>query len=331
MKKTVSVLDILKKVVEDNGRIVPTEHYNRITESKTVEDSRLHVSEAVPSSALSLNVGTDKLNVSFLTRYDSEILMSDEDSEKAGLSSPLVETRYFRYQTLIRDGRPNMYHLRVQPDARLFLDLGILLGGSNSVFSIEGDDLKINLGSLPMVDRSRYKSIDWDWLEKAVQRELVLSAHEKVRAFYKKSTKEGAGSRFTPEQLEVLKKYNLDENLSYVAERTRPEVGGGYWAYSIRFDVRGCAELPSVNSVLKKLEKGSDRFNMGEQLILDSIDLYKKENPFVQEEEKKELVLLRLDLLEAKIAYLANDLLGDEGEIENDGIVIKTKIVTVGA
>lgn len=333
-KKSVrlNLMDVLRVAIDGNTSYVPIQFYNRIGEKVTDGINTFTVKESVPVKVTTMNVGMDKLNLNFRTRFLGTVLLSDQDSDSLGLSSPLVETSIFRYQNLVKDGQPNMDSISLKTDIKTAVALGVELGkDQDSRYEVDGDVLKINLKSIPLIDRDRYMKPDWDQITQLVDMVNLLQAYEKVDSYYKSlSKKEAVVSRFNEEQKAILAKYGLSEDLMYVGDRNKPtSEGGKYFAHSTRLYIKGAASLPSVDSVRKKIEAGKD-LNRADTYINIALN----DDKGYTEKEMHELLMGKIDLFELRVSFLTNNTLSDmvknnKGDVEIDDLVISDKMMEV--
>jgi hypothetical protein len=123
----------------------------------------------------------------------------------------------------------------------------------------------LDLTSLPVINK---KYVDQsmsmhDILVNTVEA-LKLEAQQKMANYVLKTAREELGEekgifvKLTDEQVELLKDYGLNADLSYVGVGVKQEEKGEdfYEARKISYAIKGCASLPSGADVLKKMASG---------------------------------------------------------------------------
>ncbi len=322
------VMDLLKMLAEaDDTGYVYQSNYNRIGLKTKEEVNYFKRDEGMvvtPFKDLVLN--KEKVNVSIRSKIAGKVQLNPNQAERVGLN-PVIDSYTYRTQTIIKNGFLNMDTIQfvVTPETleklEAIKELKIL-----SVEPFASTDLTLkklvtlDLTSLPVINK---KYVDQsmsmhDILVNTVEA-LKLEAQQKMANYVLKTAREELGEekgifvKLTDEQVELLKDYGLNADLSYVGVGVKQEEKGEdfYEARKISYAIKGCASLPSGADVLKKMASG--KLNKAGELMADwykGLQAFLASQTFASREEELRATIgyAEKELVAIKKALFANRL-----------------------
>ena len=211
-----------------------------------------------PIELRSLTFNSSRANVSILVKYEGKVTLPENQWAK--------EYRTFQYRNynIIKDGIINMETLIVQKDG-FIEDMDI---PHNDLV----DNIEIRLNEMPVITRKELQSVTaLDLAKKAIELEH-LKATQKVLNYYDlKFRPDSKQIEDDPEFSAFLKTFGITRN-GFAPPSHYQESEDFYYAPSIDIKIKGLSSLPSVESVIKKLEDKSN-LTVSDQLIQKGINI----------------------------------------------------------
>jgi hypothetical protein len=280
----ICAMDVLKLLIEGNNSYIYSSEYNRIG-VQTVDNFDLFKWNPGPqiTSINELVFNKEKLNVSIRSTIKGTVDLNPKQAAKVGLDAK-INSRTYRNQTLVKDGNLNMDSIKVIVDEDTFTKLNNLgiegLVDEVGATETNGTQITLNLTTIPVINRT-YLS-DAGKIENVLKNTYeitVLEAQQKVANYFNKMCKKY--TKYTPEQVELLKEHGLSESLEYIGvdnKKTEKVEEDYYEARELTFDIKGYASLPSVKDVQKKI-KENGKLNGPATLMKEYMDEIQKKIP----------------------------------------------------
>lgn len=228
---------------------------------KDIDDSGLKVEKidrGYPITDFTWN--EERANLSTLSAIDVQITLPKNN---VGLTK--VNSFIFRNYTIIKDGLLNVNQLPVEITKTVFNKLvskGVLTGSFESLIptSDERRYVVIDMSGLPIVNKSRTKSVKASIMTEEVKRLTELRFQLKYLGFLKKkfdvtSRSSISGTDYTIEQKQYLASLGItDKGFSPKTEQNKS--GDFYMALALKSNMKGFSSIPKIEDVEKKLSNG---------------------------------------------------------------------------
>ena len=304
---TFCVLDLLKLLSNNNAKYVYTQNYKRIG-LKTEDsfnlfkwDNKLHTTEMKD-----IIFNEKELNISLRNKITGTVKINPIAAKKVNLPEN-IPSYIYRSQTLIKDGQLNINEIKVIIDEETLnkiKDKEILV--INSVEEYEDKYLvELNLTTIPVINQMYLndKLLNANYILDIVMDNNKDIIDKKILShFYSLIDDKSYNSKYNNEQIEILKEHGIDKDGMYsgvkviTAEKNEEDY---YLTRSLIFNIKGDANLPSVNSVLKLSKeptKGMKKY------LYDRYNEYAKRiNEIEDLKDRKEFINKNIKQLNAKI------------------------------
>lgn len=234
--------------------------------------------EKIPNQEVALNkltLNTERANVSLLATFKGTVIniLTDE----FGITE--FDTVIHRNFTIIQDGRLNVTTLPVRLSTEFFNKLP--LEAANKIFDgqvIDGINI-IDLSRIPVINRSRIKSLNAkESVEIAFNLLKIRAALKVVKTLRPDTYNQVEGQ--SPEVAEFLKSIGIT-NKGFSPKVESVESVDFYYAPELTFSFAGASALPSIAKVIEKGEKIAQWainpkwkepvLNLGEALIAQAL------------------------------------------------------------
>lgn len=284
------IMDILK-ILTNSGtaKYLYSQNYNRIG-VKVNDDFNLFKPDKgdvlTPISELVFH--RSRLNISIRSAIPGTVKLNPRRAKQVGLPDT-IQSKIYRTQTLIKDGRPNMQEVSFVVDDKVLLDIKILLGNHyDQVVNVTASNpnenwITINLSVLPVINYSYVGDCtDCSHLLKEVHRLTYNQAAQKILnsmledcyAYRKKNgifdtTKQMM--QYTTEQVAVLQEHGLNDRAEYVGVNNVAEPSGdSYVARELDFQLKGYSTLPPIDKLKQKIT-ADKKLNGPETMMKDAM------------------------------------------------------------
>lgn len=293
------VFDILHYLSNEGAQYQYATNYNRV--GRKSEDSFNLFTwnpgpHLTPMNEIIFN--DNELNVSIRSKIHGITKLNPKSAEKVGLENE-VPSFVYRNQTIIKDGNLNMDTINIVFDKEGYQKFVNKFKDTELIYSIpeeleENPSIEITLSNLPIINRT-YSNIntDADYILNKLEAQNNKSLEMKVINYLLDPLFEKAGSqKYTDEQLEVLAEHGVGKDGCYggvkivTAEKNEEDF---YIARQMQFSIKGSSSLPSVNSVLKKVDQ-EKKLNINDTFIMNTIQKY--EAQIDQEDDKATISFL---------------------------------------
>lgn len=335
----ISVFDVLEKLVKGDNYYCYSknkESYSRISRKSIDEGNyfKAHDGE-IYSSFSGLVFSKDKLNISIRLVIPGVVELDENKAKAVDLNSK-IDSRIYRNHNIIRDGILNMNEIEVLLDKNTLNELNIEgnfvkdLGNVN----YEGKTYTkaiLELSKLPVVSQiDKYNKTE-DILNLVINRDEEIAKNKVIKHYLDELTnKEGTyktfmGGGYTPEQVDVLSEHGLDKFGNYVGvDRKLADRDDFYEVRKIEFQIKGQANIPSVNAVLKKIRENKKLNNIDKVLkgYLDDFKIYEDDREILEtmlRESNKVLNLINLRLNSIKISKILTGDWFDNVDVDKKG------------
>lgn len=192
-----------------------------------------------------------RANLSVLSRIEGNVELP---ANEYGITS--VPSFIYRAYTLIKDGILNITRLPVNYTQELY-DL-LLSRGINA--EIQEEYIILDLGSLPLVNRSMVKNCSAKDLALQEWELIKLQGRKKVYDYYRKSLFPKESKSFTEtygaEAAEWLKQNGITDYNGFSPKTTAAESTDFYMSVNLFTKVKGLSSLPKVEDVIASMAKG---------------------------------------------------------------------------
>ena len=229
-----------------------------LTFTPDVSDGYLDMSKLVFNSS--------RANVSFLVKKEGSVALPENKWGKT-----LYRTHTFRNYTIIKDGILNIPVIEIDASNS---DIYEYLENHNLIqfTSTDGDGLILDMNFMPITRKALIKDLKAEDLAKKGFVLETLKALVKVLNFYNKQVNpktQEADAEFN----EFLKGYGITYN-GFNPTAGAVESEDFYMAPSLDIKFKGLSSLPSVDSVLAKIEAGKT-LTVAESLMAKGLQVYK--------------------------------------------------------
>jgi hypothetical protein len=316
--KAICVIDILRALVNVEATYVPVKNYNRISKEVKDTSSLFKRSSDEPCKMTNLVFNSSRLNLSIQFIAKGTVNLDPFSASAVGLPE-VIDAKVFRNHAIIKDGVLNIKTLTVilpddviklleeggdttEPEYIVLKELKKYQTKSNkSMF-------KIPLNKYPLINQS-YANMTLKEFYATEYACLQNEAANKVYNYFIKNSEslEGAtDSKYSYDQLLVLKDHGLNASLTYSAVSPQIQEAKDYYiAREFRTYFKGFSALPSINSVIQKINS-SKKLTPSESLIhhyyTRSKDLSIEDLKNMRTCTKKLLIDRRIKLSAAKLA-----------------------------
>ena len=277
----------------------------------------------------------DKLNVSIRLVIPGVVELDENKAKAVDLNSK-IDSRIYRNHNIIRDGILNMNEIEVLLDKNTLNELNI---EGNFVKDLGNVDYEgktytravLELSKLPVVSQiDKYNKTE-DILDLVINRDEEIAKNKVIKHYLDELTnKEGTyktfmGGGYTPEQVDVLSEHGLDKFGNYVGvDRKLADRDDFYEVRKIEFQIKGQANIPSVNAVLKKIRENKKLNNIDKVLkgYLDDFKIYEDDREILEtmlRESNKVLNLINLRLNSIKISKILTGDWFDNVDVDKKG------------
>lgn len=202
----------------------------------------------------------ERANLSTLTQIDVELTLP---SNNVGLKK--VNSFVFRNYTIIKDGVLNVNHLPVEIDETTYKKLnakGVILERWDELTPVsEGRRyVVVDMSNLPIVNKSRTKSVKSSIMTDEVKRLTEIRFQLKYLGFLKKkfdvtSITQYVKTDYTIEQKQYLASLGITEK-GYSPKTELNKSGDFYMALALKSNMKGFSSIPKIEDVEKKFSNG---------------------------------------------------------------------------
>ena len=304
---TFCVLDLLKLLSNNNAKYVYTQNYKRIG-LKTEDsfnlfkwDEKIHTTEMKD-----IIFNEKELNISLRNKITGTVSINPIAAKKVNLPEN-IPSYIYRSQTLIKDGQLNINEIKVIINEETLNEIKnkeILV--INSAEEYEDKYLvELNLTVIPVINQMYLndKLLNANYILDIVMDNNKDIIDKKILShFYSLIDDKSYNSKYNNEQIEILKEHGIDKDGMYsgvkviTAEKNEEDY---YLTRSLIFNIKGDANLPSVNSVLKLAKeptKGMKKY------LYDRYNEYAKRiNEIEDLKDRKEFINKNIKQLNTKI------------------------------
>lgn len=327
--------------------------YQRVREKVTDEQNIFHrSSEEVLVSCQDLVYAEDRLNVSLRFTTPGTVSLNARAAARVGLSQE-YPAKIYQTHTIIKDGNLNI------PNAEFVIDAGmkeyILMRGIPHT-ALSHDRVILHLHRLPIIneDMMTASTMELSSLAEKVKTMTQKEAMQKVlnaklQELSSEVTRDGNFATLTDEQIQVLQDHGVDKYSVYNGinnkREERTDTSDFYMVREISLAIPGISSLPSVASVIKKVDEGK-KFTAREipvaealEEINDALLLLDDDSPAnkrsilerILGKVKRDLRDLRNEVAQFKLGMVLNNDFealsgldfGDDGKVEFHGVTMK--------
>jgi hypothetical protein len=280
----------LLEVFDKNGDKyipIPMERYKRI--GKKIKDN-YNVFTADKSYKLQANFkdlvfNKERLNISIRYEIPGFVKVNPRQARSVGFSSNVFKAKIFREQTIIKDGDINVDKFKVLASKETLKYLqGLEVRGlvnileDNEYLYKDYTLIELDVSKIPVLNRSYIiKSDSLSNILDLCRGQVEAEIKQKTLKFFvsKLRCSSTKGIRYSAEQVKLLSDYGLDHSGVYrgVDNVLQDEVNENQHLWRIfEFYLKGFSKLPKVESVIKKLQEGSESFNGPEKIMAEYIN-----------------------------------------------------------
>lgn len=323
-----SIIDTLI-LAQEGGLYVYNKNYKRIGE-RVLDKGNFELSDEDPITSISnLIVSEDKLNISITSLLKGTVELDPAKASSVGLP-PTIESKKFRTQTIIKNGRINTETLTLLVSK----DIGSVLVSYKVPLRVLNNNeayknrlymrIEIDLTKMDVVSPESDIMATRDILDLVVRRDNLIMKNKVLKKLVDNIESQTPiedrymGGGYTVAQVEVLKENGIDAKGDYVGvdlEKIKDE-SNFYIAKNIEFTIKGQASLPSVNAVLQRIDKGQ-KLNSIQQYVSDLLEEFKDLDIHKLNDEsdatKEELSAVKLKLSRERLYRIVNNM----GEFDN--------------
>lgn len=264
------------------------EQKKKISEAKTVEELKAitdSIAESNPEalkfeyndrekgySISNLVWSSERANLSINIKFDGYVTLPEN---KFGIKK--IDTFIFRNYTIIKDGILNISTLPVSLSEetlkKISSQAGIIVGAYGN-----GDGIAIvDFSGLPVINRKMVKSISAKKLAELEYNLLKLQALSKVYKYYEglhfPKVSKGLVDEYGAEAEAWLKELGITSYNGFNPKMTTEKGTDFYIAYELNTKIAKHSTIPTVASVIKKLDEGQS-LTAVEELMKPAIDDY---------------------------------------------------------
>lgn len=271
------VMDVMLTLSENDSYYIPyhkeAEAYTRIGRKVVDTENRFVKSDKpVTSNFDNFVFAKDKLNLSIAFMVNGKVKLNPKAAKRAGLDVDFP-SQIHRTHTVIKNGALNMNTIVVGMNKNICNSLK-KLGTTVTEFTDNPKDYgfdkdyviaKIDLASLPIINRTYIEKVTMAKVFTACQELLENKAYQKCLNFYLKkiyaacpeAKQEKVFKSFNDIQIRVLEDHGIDKYGNYVGINNKMKSSAESDSYEIRkmtFTFKGFSSLPSLKDVEKKLK-----------------------------------------------------------------------------
>lgn len=283
------------------------DHYNMF---KKDEDKKIYI------DFKNLIYNKENLNISIRYIVPGKLTINPKQAKAVGLSTNIFDAHIFREQTLIKDGEFNIssFYILASNDTLNYLR-GLKI--QNLYKLIEDNEyilenytpIEINTSLIPIIN-SKYCSTNdsLDFILDCTFNQRVAECKQKILKYYiEKSPNRNSNpcSKYTKEQISLLREYGLDEHGTYEGIDNKPSnnKSNNHQYRFFEFSIKGFSTLPKIDELLKKIANKKP-LNYPETIMKSYIN-YLNENNLLGDYE----CLCRLLTEQKNIIYLNKKIL----------------------
>lgn len=279
------VMDLINDLGEMDNKFYPSHdrfNYNRIGRKREIAVNESGEPEQIEAKFVdsdpkrgyaltSLVWNEHRANLSVLCRIDGKVELP---ANQYNITE--VPSFKFRAYTLIKDGILNITELPVNYTESLYN----LLLSKGIKAEIEEDYIILDLGSLPLINRSMIKAISANDLARQEWELLKLQGKKKVYDYYRKALfpkeSKSYAETYGAEAAEWLKANGITDYNGFSPKTTAAESTDFYMSVNLFTKVKGLSSLPKVEDVIAKIAKGTP-LKVSEELLAVAIDEYNQQ------------------------------------------------------
>lgn len=191
-----------------------------------------------------------------------------------------IESKIYRNYTLVRDGILNMKELPVKIDYDALIklsDFGVKFGHYLSINAPGREHIKLDLTSVPLVNRAMTKNLSGKEFAEAHVSLLSKKAHQKVLKHFRdqlggKTNAKGLADQYGAEAAAYLSEQGI-RDYGFSPKSVRAESTDFYMSKELNVKIKGASSLPAISAVEKKIV-GGKKLNVADQLINEALVTY---------------------------------------------------------
>jgi hypothetical protein len=288
------LIELLEKFSTNGDKFipVPSENYKRI--GKRVVDNynsfKRDKSVKVVADFKNLVFTKEKLNISIRYEIPGYVTINPRQARAVGFETNSFKAKIYREQTIIKDGDINIdkFQALVSKETLNYLE-GLVIKDLFTIVEKKDNSLVeytlilMNISKIPVLNKSYVlKSDSLDYLLDTCFEQRAAECKQKVIKFFIEKQGEDIkfkDKKYSKEQIELLESYGLDSKGVYsgIDNKVIQEVSDQYECRFFEFGLKGFSNLPKVEALLTKLNKGEKKLNAPEAIMKNYIQ-YLKEN-----------------------------------------------------